>query len=75
VRFQTGWWKKPDEDSKAVEQVAFVVGLEPATLYDVEVDGEELDEGRTDSSGILEFRFAPGIQTGVRLHKARPVVR
>jgi hypothetical protein len=75
VRFQTGWWKKPDEDSKAVEQMAFVVGLEPSTLYDVEVDGEEMDEARADSSGILELRFASDIQTGVRLHKAQPVVR
>jgi hypothetical protein len=74
LRFQTGWWKKPDEDSKAVEQVAFVVGLEPSTLYDYEVDGEEMDEARTDRSGILELHFAPDIQAGVRLHKAQPVV-
>jgi len=74
ARFQTGWWKKPDEDSKAVEQVAFVVGLEPLTLYDYEVDGEEMDDARTDRSGILELRFAPDLQTEVRLHKAQPVV-
>jgi len=34
-----------------------------------------LDEARTDRSGILEFHFAPDIQTGVRLHKSQPVVR
>ncbi len=75
VRFQTGWWNKPDEDSKAVEQVAFVLGLEPSTLYDVEVDGEEMDDGRTDRSGILELHFAPDLQAGVRLHKAQPILR
>jgi hypothetical protein len=75
VRFQTGWWNKPDEDSKAVEQVAFVLGLEPSTLYDIEVDGEEMDDARTDRSGILELHFAPGLETGVRLHKAQPTLR
>ena len=74
LRFETGWWKKPDEDSKAVEQVAFVIGLEPLTLYDYEVDGEEMDDARTDRSGILELHFAPDLQADVRLHKAQPVV-
>jgi hypothetical protein len=70
TRFDTGWWKRPDEDSKAVPQVAFVVGLAPSTLYDVEVDGEEMDDDRTDKAGILELRFAPEHHAGVRVRKA-----
>jgi hypothetical protein len=75
TRFETGWWIRPDEDTKAVEQVAFVVGLQPSTTYDVEVDGEEMDDYDTDTSGILELHFAPGHKAGVRLHKAQPAVR
>jgi len=75
TRFETGWWKKPDEDSKAVEQVAFVVGLQPSTTYDVEVDGEEMDDAETDRAGILELHFPPDHKAGVRLHKAQPGIR
>ncbi|MDR3718906.1 MAG: hypothetical protein P4K98_08900 [Bryobacteraceae bacterium] len=70
TRFETGWWMRPDEDTKAVEQVAFVVGLQPAATYDVEVDGEEMDDAETDSAGILELHFPPDHKAGVRLHKA-----
>jgi hypothetical protein len=70
TRFETGWWMRPDEDTKAVEQVAFVVGLQPSATYDVEVDGEEMDDAETDSAGILELHFPPDHKAGVRLHKA-----
>lgn len=70
TRFETGWWTKPDEDSKAVEQVAFVVNLQPSTLYDIEVDGEGMDDAMTDKAGILELHFPPDHKAGVRLHKA-----
>jgi hypothetical protein len=75
TRFETGWWTRSDEDSKAVEQVAFVVGLQPSTLYDFEVDGEAMDDGVTDKAGILELHFPPDHKAGVRLHKASPAVR
>jgi hypothetical protein len=70
-RFETGWWTKPDEDTKAVEQVAFVVGLQPSALYDIEVDGEGMDDAVTDKAGILELHFPPEHKAGVRLHKAK----
>ncbi len=75
TRFETGWFTKPDEDTKAVEQVAFVVGLQPSATYDVEVDGEEMDDAETDRAGILELHFPPDHKAGVRLHKAQPAVR
>ena len=75
TRFETGWWTKPDEDSKAVEQVAFVVGLQSSTLYDFEVDGEGMDDAVTDKAGILELHFPPDQKAGVRLHKAVSAVR
>lgn len=75
TRFETGWWTKPDEDSKAVEQVAFVVGLEPSAAYDIEVDGEGMEDAQTDRAGILELRFPPGHKAAVRLHQAAPAAR
>jgi hypothetical protein len=72
TRFETGWYTKPDEDTKAVEQVAFVVGLQPSALYDIEVDGEGMDDAVTDKAGILELHFPPEHKAGVRLHKAMP---
>ncbi len=75
TRFETGWWTKPDEDSKPVEQVAFVVGLQPSTLYDFEVDGEGMDDAVTDKAGILELHFPPDHKAGVRLHAANPAGR
>lgn len=75
TRFETGWWVRPDEDTKAVEQVAFVVGLQPSATYDVEVDGEEMDDAETDRAGILELHFPPDHKAGVRLHKAQPTIR
>jgi hypothetical protein len=75
TRFETGWWTRSDEDSKAVEQVAFVVGLQPSTLYDFEVDGGGMDDAVTDRAGILELHFPPDHKAGVRLHKASPTAR
>lgn len=72
THFETGWWIKPDEDTKAVEQVAFVVGLQPSATYDVEVDGEEMDDAESDRAGVLEIHFRPDHKAGVRLHKAQP---
>jgi len=46
----------------------YVVGLKPKTLYDVEVDDEELSEAETDAGGILSLEFKKsGAGTGVRI--------
>jgi hypothetical protein len=71
LQFETGWLPEPQEGEKAVEEVAFVLGLEPEARYDVEVDGEEMFEAQSDSGGILELRFQPGRKAGVRIRRAR----
>jgi hypothetical protein len=70
LEFETGWLPPSEEGTKPVEEVAFVIGLEPGTRYDVEVDGEEMFEAESDSGGILELRFAPGRKAGVRIRKS-----
>jgi hypothetical protein len=69
-RLETGWLPPPEEGAKPVEEIAFVVGLQPDTRYDVEVDEQEMFEARTDSGGILELKFAPGLKSGVRWKKS-----
>ena len=46
---------------------AFILGLKARTVYDVEVDDEELREAVTDGAGTLEVNFAPETTTGLRL--------
>ncbi|MCU0247403.1 MAG: hypothetical protein MUC42_12570 [Bryobacter sp.] len=75
TRFERGWTPPVEEGEKPVEEAAFVLGLEPETAYDVEVDLEEIVEMRSDSGGILAFRFAPGLKAQVRLKKASPAAR
>lgn len=70
LQFETGWLPPPEEGEKPVEEVAFVVGVDKETRYDVEVDGEEIFEAVSDSSGILELRFQPGRKAAVRIRKA-----
>lgn len=46
----------------------YIVGLQPNTIYDIEIDDQELDESRTDSGGILSLDFTkPLAKTGVRV--------
>ncbi|MEJ5367264.1 MAG: hypothetical protein WHT08_03030 [Bryobacteraceae bacterium] len=71
LQFETGWLPPPEEGERSVEEVAFVVGLEKDSPYEVEVDGEEMFEARSDSGGILELRFFPGRRAGVRIHASR----
>ncbi len=75
TRFQRGWTPPAQEGEKPVEEAAFVLGLEPETAYDVEVDLEEIVEMRSDSGGILAFRFDPGRKGQVRLRKALPAAK
>ncbi|MBI5085279.1 MAG: hypothetical protein HZB13_11860 [Acidobacteria bacterium] len=72
LKLETGWQPPPEEGAREVEEVAFVVGLEPGVRYDVEVDDEEMAEAKTDSGGILELRFKPGRMAGVRIRKSPP---
>jgi hypothetical protein len=68
MKFETGWFEQPPaEEAKPVEQVAFVLGLEPGRKYDVEVDDEEMFELTADEGGILELRFPPNRKAGVRV--------
>ena len=69
-RFETGWMTVGEDTPKQVNEEAYVVGLEPDARYDVEVDGEEMFEAKTDSGGILELRFKPGRKAGVRFKKS-----
>jgi hypothetical protein len=48
---------------------AFVVGLEPNRLYEIEIDDQELREERSDPGGILYF---PGIKGGAGI-RFKPV--
>lgn len=75
LRFETGWFKRVEEEMRPVEEVAFIVGLDPGAVYDVEVDGEELDEARADRGGIVMLKFPPGHKAEVRLRKYTGAVR
>lgn len=75
MRFETGWLPPRQEGEPAVEEVAFMVGLEPSTAYDVEVDDQGMFEARSDSGGILELRFLAGRKAGVRIKKAAPTLQ
>jgi hypothetical protein len=49
----------------------FVVGLKPSTMYEVEIDREELSEHLTDRGGILWLTVRPNHATGVRFREGR----
>jgi hypothetical protein len=51
------------------EEAAFVLGLRPKSTYQIEIDDEEMAEGKTDSGGILELKLPQKVQTGVRIHQ------
>ena len=55
----------------ADKEAWYIVGLLPNTIYDIEIDDQELDESRTDSGGILSLDFTKQIaKTGVRVTTA-----
>jgi hypothetical protein len=53
------------------EEEAFVVGLKPRAVYQIEVDDEELVEQSTDPGGILALRLPRQVKIGVRI-RPRP---
>lgn len=74
LRFETGWLEPPEPDEpRPREEYAFIVGLEPNRLYDVEPDHQEMDEARSDSGGILALRFPAGQPLKVRIKAAAPL--
>lgn len=48
----------------------FLIGLKPDTVYEIEVDDEELAEVNTDAGGILELHFPQCTGIGVRLRES-----
>jgi len=48
-----------------------VLGLDPKTVYDVEVDDQEMEEAETDPGGTLVFTSFEGLDLGARLHRAK----
>ncbi|HAX43514.1 MAG TPA: hypothetical protein DCY80_13275, partial [Solibacterales bacterium] len=45
LRFQSGWLPKPEpDDPRPPEEHAFIVGLQPGALYDIEIDDQEMEE-------------------------------
>lgn len=75
TRFERGWTPPAEEGERPVDEAAFILGLEPETAYDVEIDLEDLVEMRSDEGGILAFRFPPGRKAQVRLKKSMPAAR
>ena len=49
----------------------FVLGLKPNTAYDVETDGENMYEGKTDPGGILVLSFTRKAGQSVFIHEPR----
>ncbi|MBS1872943.1 MAG: hypothetical protein JSU00_06995 [Acidobacteria bacterium] len=52
---------------KSVSRV-YILGLAPKTLYDVEVDDEEMHEETSDAAGTIEIVFPEGASSGIRIH-------
>ncbi|MCO5351078.1 MAG: hypothetical protein M9913_09295 [Bryobacteraceae bacterium] len=74
LRFQSGWLPKPEpDDPRPPEEHAFIVGLQPGALYDIEIDDQEMEEAQADSGGIIALRFPAGEPSGVRLKLAQPL--
>jgi hypothetical protein len=47
----------------------FVLNLTPRTIYEVEVDDQELAEAETDAGGTLVLSFPEGFDAGVRIRR------
>jgi len=49
----------------------FVIGLQPAHTYDIEVDDEEMDEYGTDKAGTIEIQLPRDRETPVRIRERK----
>jgi hypothetical protein len=54
---------------RADAETVFILALAPHTLYDVEIDDQELREEETDVGGTLILSFPQGIETGIRIRR------
>jgi hypothetical protein len=52
------------------EDAVFIVGLEPHTAYEIEIDDEEMYEAEPDKGGILLLDVAKGKEVGIRIRRA-----
>ena len=59
----------PEWQFRADGEALFVLGLTPKSTYDIEIDDEELAEGRTDTGGTLVISLPPGLDLGARIKK------
>ena len=55
------------------EEAVFILGLQPARTYQVEIDDEEVFEIDTDRGGILELDVPRGKPVGLRIKEVSPV--
>jgi hypothetical protein len=58
---------KDDAKFRIDSAILFVLSLEPHAVYDVEIDDQKLDEGRTDGGGTLVITTTEGTEAGVRV--------
>jgi len=56
---------------QASTEATFILGLAPHSVYDVEIDDEELAEQETDVGGTLVIALPPDVQAGVRIRGKR----
>jgi hypothetical protein len=54
---------------QASTEATFILGLAPHSVYDVEVDDEELAEQETDVGGTLVIALPADMETGVRIRQ------
>jgi hypothetical protein len=54
---------------QANAEAVFVLNLTPRTVYQVEVDDQELEEVETDAGGTLVLSFPEGAEAGVRIRR------
>ena len=47
----------------------FLMGLEPKSAFDIEIDDEEMSEGWSDAGGVLALHFASPLKAGVRVKR------
>jgi hypothetical protein len=52
------------------DEDVFVLGLKPHRTYQIEIDDEEMSEGKTDAGGIIELKLPHKVQIGVRMREA-----
>jgi hypothetical protein len=52
------------------DQPAFILGLKPGQVYQVEIDDEEVFEAVADAGGIVELDLPAGVEVGLRFRQA-----